>query len=129
MASAESVKPVKRKASGSRLDNGWEHGFDVDGNGKKVRCNYCQKIYSGGIFRLKHHLAQTHSNVEICQLVPSNVRDLFRKKNVLNPILLNLPTSSIFTQFNKKNVLSCPHKFQALSKRREIELKEFYLKD
>ncbi|KAF7835801.1 uncharacterized protein G2W53_010660 [Senna tora] len=60
------------------LDNrshiGWKHGTDVDGNSKKVKCNYCSKNFCGGIFRFKHHLAGTRENVEACLNVSDEVR-------------------------------------------------------
>ena len=61
MASSTSGPNVKRKKiSWNRSDIGWEHYFEVDGNPKKVRCKYCDKITSGGIYRFKHHLAGSH---------------------------------------------------------------------
>ena len=51
-------KKIKRKnALGNRSDLGWEHGVEV--GSRQVQCNYCKEIHSGGIYRLKHHLAGT----------------------------------------------------------------------
>ena len=61
-----------KNAPGNRSDIGWKHGLDINGNGRKVKCNYCSKNLSGGIFRFKHDLAGTREDFD---LVP-----LFRKK-------------------------------------------------
>ncbi|CAN0919500.1 hypothetical protein LINGRAHAP2_LOCUS31490 [Linum grandiflorum] len=82
MSSENSSAPVSnsrartnnRNASGTRTDLGWEHGVDVDGNGKKVKCKYCLKDYNGGIYCLKNHLAGTRNNVEACVKVTDEVR-------------------------------------------------------
>ena len=58
------VATSKRKnALGNRSDIRWEHRTDVQGNGRKVKCNYCSKTISGGIFRFKHHLASTRDDL------------------------------------------------------------------
>lgn len=54
-------------------DPGWEHGAAQDGNKKKVKCNYCGKIVSGGIFRLKQHLARISGEVTYCKKAPKDV--------------------------------------------------------
>jgi hypothetical protein len=66
----------RKNASGNRLDVGWQHGIDVDKNSRKVLCKYCQKIISGGIFRFKQHLACIRKDVEPCQQVPENVKQM-----------------------------------------------------
>ncbi|KAK4595008.1 hypothetical protein RGQ29_018660 [Quercus rubra] len=69
-------KKIKRKnAPGNRSDLGWEHGVEV--GSRQVQCNYCKEIHSGGIYRLKHHLAGTRKNVSACPSVPENVREKF----------------------------------------------------
>ncbi|KAK8931186.1 hypothetical protein KSP39_PZI016912 [Platanthera zijinensis] len=74
-------KPISKKsrknASGTRSDPGWEHGIEIDSTTKKVQCKYCLVIRSGGIYRLKHHLAGTKFNVEACTKVPEKVRNQF----------------------------------------------------
>ena len=55
---------------------GWQHGIDIDKNSRKVQCKYCQKIISGGIFHFKQHLACTRKDVESCQQVPKNVKQM-----------------------------------------------------
>jgi hypothetical protein len=66
----------RKNASGNRLDMGWHHGIDVDKNSRKVMCKYCQKIISEGIFHFKQHLACTCKDVESCQQVPENVKQM-----------------------------------------------------
>ncbi|KAK4562223.1 hypothetical protein RGQ29_004902 [Quercus rubra] len=52
-----------------------KHGVEV--GSRQVQCNYCKEIHSGGIYRLKHHLAGTRKNVSACPSVPENVREKF----------------------------------------------------
>ena len=69
-------KKIKRKnAPGNRSDLGWEHGVEV--GSRQVQCNYCKEIHSGGIYRLKHHLAGTRKNVSACPSVLEKVREKF----------------------------------------------------
>ncbi|GAV79120.1 LOW QUALITY PROTEIN: zf-BED domain-containing protein/DUF659 domain-containing protein/Dimer_Tnp_hAT domain-containing protein, partial [Cephalotus follicularis] len=58
-------------------DPGWEHGIDVDSTNRRVQCKYCGVIRSGGVYRLKHHLAGTSCNVEACPNVPEEVKQKF----------------------------------------------------
>nr|XP_007132560.1 hypothetical protein PHAVU_011G105000g [Phaseolus vulgaris]ESW04554.1 hypothetical protein PHAVU_011G105000g [Phaseolus vulgaris] len=46
---------------------------------KKVKCNYCSKIFNGGIFRFKHHLAGTRYDSEPCVSIPEEIKDLMLK--------------------------------------------------
>ena len=69
-------KKIKRKnAPRNRSDLGWEHGVEV--GSRQVQCNYCEEIHSGGIYRLKHHLAGTRKNISVCPSVPKKVREKF----------------------------------------------------
>ena len=73
--SKSSKESSKRKnALGNRSDVGWEHGIDVDNNGKRVKCKYCDKVVTGGIFWFKNHLACTRRDVEPCMSVPDEVK-------------------------------------------------------
>lgn len=60
--------------SSGYVDPGWEHGVAQDDRKKKVRCNYCGKVVSGGIYRLKQHLAQLSGEVTYCDKAPEDVR-------------------------------------------------------
>uniref|UniRef100_A0A1J3F2C9 BED-type domain-containing protein n=1 Tax=Noccaea caerulescens TaxID=107243 RepID=A0A1J3F2C9_NOCCA len=55
------------------VDPGWEHGVAQDERKKKVKCNYCGKIVSGGIYRLKQHLARVSGEVTYCDKSPEEV--------------------------------------------------------
>jgi len=73
-----------KNAYGNRLDVGWQYGIDIDKNSRKVLCKYCQKIISGGIFRFKQHLACTRKDVEPCQQVSQNVKQMILSVLVKN---------------------------------------------
>ena len=75
MSSKDNSKKKNKNALADRSDDGWKHGVDVDGNGRKVQCKYCKKVVSGGIFRFKNHLACTRQDVEGCTSVPSEVKE------------------------------------------------------
>ncbi|XP_057511631.1 uncharacterized protein LOC130793789 [Actinidia eriantha] len=54
----------------------WEHCVLVDATRQKVRCNYCQREFSGGVYRMKFHLAQIRNkDIVPCAEVPDDVRD------------------------------------------------------
>ena len=55
------------------VDPGWEHGVAQDEKKKKVKCNYCGKVVSGGIYRLKQHLARVSGEVTYCNKAPEEV--------------------------------------------------------
>ncbi|KAF7837638.1 DNA binding protein [Senna tora] len=55
------------------VDPGWDHGVAQDERKKKVRCNYCGKVVSGGIYRLKQHLARVSGEVTYCEKAPEEV--------------------------------------------------------
>lgn len=61
------------------VDPGWEHGVAQDDKKKKVRCNYCGKVVSGGIYRLKQHLARLSGEVTYCDKAPDEVRMKMRE--------------------------------------------------
>ncbi|KAF7149022.1 hypothetical protein RHSIM_Rhsim03G0000500 [Rhododendron simsii] len=54
----------------------WEHCILVDATKQKVKCNYCQREFSGGVYRMKFHLAQIRNkDIVPCPEVPDDVRD------------------------------------------------------
>ncbi|XP_057740493.1 uncharacterized protein LOC130957661 [Arachis stenosperma] len=69
----------RKNATGNRSDIGWKHGIDVQGNGKKVKCNYCSKTINGGIYRFKHHLAGTKEDSKPCASVSEEVKVVMLK--------------------------------------------------
>ncbi|KAF5180585.1 hAT transposon superfamily [Thalictrum thalictroides] len=66
----EKMAPLR--SSGS-VDPGWEHGIAQDDRKRKVKCNYCGKVVSGGIFRFKQHLARISGQVTHCNNAPEEV--------------------------------------------------------
>jgi hypothetical protein len=57
------------------IDSAWRHGKPMDNNRFGSICNYCgQVMKSGGVSRLKEHLAGGHKNVKDCPNVPREVR-------------------------------------------------------
>ncbi|XLS95457.1 hypothetical protein HN51_071465 [Arachis hypogaea] len=69
-----SKKKVIKDALGSRTDIGWEHGIYVGEDEKKIQCKYCHKIFSGGVYRLKHYLAGAQKNVGAYTAVTDEVK-------------------------------------------------------
>ncbi|KAF7146053.1 hypothetical protein RHSIM_Rhsim04G0165800 [Rhododendron simsii] len=67
------VEEMGSLRSAGFVDPGWEHGIAQDEKKKKVRCNYCAKIVSGGIYRLKQHLARLSGEVTYCDKAPEEV--------------------------------------------------------
>ncbi|CAO2816083.1 unnamed protein product [Amaranthus hypochondriacus] len=55
-------------------DIGWSFGKAVDGNKKKIQRNFCGKVVTGGITRLKQHLAHKKGDVAPCSMVSGEVR-------------------------------------------------------
>ncbi|KAF9618048.1 hypothetical protein IFM89_039483 [Coptis chinensis] len=71
---------MTKKKKETQDDVTWKHCTKVgDGKKAKLKCNYCGKEYSGGVFRIKHHLACTHENVVACAKVESGVKEFFFK--------------------------------------------------
>ncbi|KAI3468887.1 hypothetical protein Pfo_025550 [Paulownia fortunei] len=57
----------------------WEHCVLIDAARQKVRCNYCHREFSGGVYRMKFHLAQIRNkDIVPCTEVPNNVRDIIQ---------------------------------------------------
>ena len=56
------------------VDPAWQHGVDVDGKKSKIKCNYCGKVVTGGITRLKEHLAHKTGNVAKCTKVSPELK-------------------------------------------------------
>ncbi|XWS76719.1 hypothetical protein CRYUN_Cryun01aG0201900 [Craigia yunnanensis] len=55
------------------VDPGWEHCVAQDEKKKRVKCNYCEKIISGGINRFKQHLARIPGEVAYCEKAPEEI--------------------------------------------------------
>ena len=61
------------KGSG-RTDVTWNHCISIDGKVRNVKCKYCEKVLTRGIYGLKHHLAGTSKDVRACIAVPEDVK-------------------------------------------------------
>ncbi|XP_075492382.1 uncharacterized protein LOC142530433 [Primulina tabacum] len=62
-----------------KLDIGWEFGKSIGGDRKTIQCKFCGKIITGGITRLKQHIAHVAGNVESCTKAPKEISLMFRK--------------------------------------------------
>lgn len=57
------AQAVKRKSD----DVGWDYGeLTLPNNYDKIKCKLCDKAFSGGIYRLKQHIAGLRGNVKPC---------------------------------------------------------------
>lgn len=72
-STARVVLPQSKFAKGQRTDPGWKYGIAVGESTSKVMCKFCKKELNGGVYRLKHHLAKTTQNCNVCESVPDNV--------------------------------------------------------
>ncbi|KAE9466882.1 hypothetical protein C3L33_01196, partial [Rhododendron williamsianum] len=81
------MAPPKKKSKNA-VDPTWNHCVRateltdpeaVDNTRLKLVCNYCGKTLSGGVSRMKHHLARTHHNAKPCEKVPEDVTNMFLK--------------------------------------------------
>ncbi|KAF7119637.1 hypothetical protein RHSIM_Rhsim13G0053900 [Rhododendron simsii] len=81
------MAPPKKKIKNAE-DPTWNHCVRateltdpeaVDNTRLKLVCNYCGKTLSGGVSRMKHHLARTHQNAKPCEKVPEDVTNMFLK--------------------------------------------------
>lgn len=98
----------------------WEHCVLVDATRQKVRCNYCRREFSGGVYRMKFHLAQIkNKDIVPCTEVPADVKNLIysilnnpkkqkapRKLKIEKPLNFLQSSSSASGSFhaNKNNV-------------------------
>ncbi|KAK9032046.1 hypothetical protein V6N11_056330 [Hibiscus sabdariffa] len=65
----------RRKEGASPSDDyGWSWGETVEGSRNNVKCKFCERIITGGITRLKEHLAGKTGNVKACECVSAEVR-------------------------------------------------------
>ncbi|MQL79711.1 hypothetical protein Taro_012156 [Colocasia esculenta] len=59
------------------VDPSWAHCTVVDMGRRKVQCKYCNRVLSGGVWRLKQHLTGIIGEVAPCLRVSSEVRMQF----------------------------------------------------
>ena len=63
----------------SGKDSAWEYAFSPsEKHPNNVGCNFCKSIFSGGITRMKQHLAGLRGQVTPCTQVPQDVRDTMK---------------------------------------------------
>ncbi|MQL76404.1 hypothetical protein Taro_008805 [Colocasia esculenta] len=78
MAAEGGAAPAPHSSSNPpSTDPAWAHGIVVDMARRKVQCKYCDRVLSGGIFRLKQHLAGIKGEVAPCSRVSAEVRMQF----------------------------------------------------
>ncbi|KAI3858056.1 hypothetical protein MKX03_006327, partial [Papaver bracteatum] len=78
MSTKQKQSKISFGGSKQPVDPTWEHcKVVIPGNKILLTCNYCGKKYHGGIYRMKHHLAQTKNNVAICKEVTPEVKQFF----------------------------------------------------
>ncbi|CAN1774733.1 hypothetical protein LINPERHAP1_LOCUS13061 [Linum perenne] len=73
----ESVNILKRKSD----DIGWHYGTLADplNNKDKVKCNFCDKVSIGGVYRLKQHISGYGHSVKTCTKAPPEAVQACRK--------------------------------------------------
>ena len=78
-ASTDVTHRSKRNSS----DVGWEFGVLADPNDPdKVKCLRCKKVVSGGVYRIKQHIAGIIGQVKACK--SSTNEDKIKCRNALN---------------------------------------------
>ncbi|RWR91010.1 hypothetical protein CKAN_02014600 [Cinnamomum micranthum f. kanehirae] len=60
---------IRKKPTVHEVDPAWQHGVHVDGKKSRIKCNYCGKVVTGGITKLKEHLAHKSGNMAKCTKV------------------------------------------------------------
>ena len=75
------TKELKRKST----DIGWEYGVLADPiKVDRLKCILCDKVMSGGVNRLKHHIAHITGNVAPC---PKATKvDQIKCRNAINEV-------------------------------------------
>jgi hypothetical protein len=71
------IDAIAEANSNSTLDPAWKYCTLPDKLKKhSLRCNFCEKLCSGGITRIKYHLAKIpKSNVSLCDKFPTDVKE------------------------------------------------------
>ncbi|XP_071687298.1 uncharacterized protein [Rutidosis leptorrhynchoides] len=79
--STAAMNELKRKSG----DVGWDYAILTDKNNlQKVKCTLCGKVMSGGIHRLKQHVAQVTGNVASCS--KATQEDIAKCQKAINDI-------------------------------------------
>ncbi|KAM0894150.1 hypothetical protein ACQ4PT_024652 [Festuca glaucescens] len=75
-ATTQQENVLKRKSD----DVGWEYGSLIDpSNLDKVKCKFCNHVSTGGIYRLKQHVAHVSNVVAKCKKSSQEAKDRCKK--------------------------------------------------
>lgn len=81
VASSSAAARVKPKnAKGNKTDPAWEYAISTEPGSRRVQCKFCQLVFTGSAYRVKHHLAGTSRDVAVCPSVPLDVKKLMQDK-------------------------------------------------
>jgi hypothetical protein len=76
VVATENSNALKRKSE----DIGWNYGELADPlNTMRVKCKFCNHISTGGIYRLKQHIAANTNAVSKCKKCPEEAREVCLK--------------------------------------------------
>jgi len=109
MTSKSSILVPPKNAPGNRSDIAWKHCNSVGGDTRKLQCKYCQKVVTGGVYRLKHHLAGTQKDVGACKDVTDEVKKemleivVGLQQNLNKKSRLNMEEETIEASEKRKN--------------------------
>ena len=92
---------IQKKGS-IKKDPAWNYCISIDGKSRNVKCKYCEKILTRGIYRLKHHLACTSKYVGAFLAVPEEVKKLLL--GTVSMLQQNLIKKSMFGVDLESNV-------------------------
>ncbi|GJU68505.1 putative transcription factor/ chromatin remodeling BED-type(Zn) family protein [Tanacetum coccineum] len=82
-ASIPSVQSTFASAKRNSKDIGWEYGVIPDPrNPDRIKCTLCEKLVSGGITRLKQHIAQITGQTTSCS--KATKEDQLKCRNAIN---------------------------------------------
>lgn len=62
-----------------KRDIGWDFCTPVGDGSKCIKCNYCGRTITGGITRVKEHIAHISGNVERCTKAPKEATAIIRR--------------------------------------------------
>ena len=71
----------------------WKHYVFVGGKARNIKCKYCEKVSTRGIYKLKHPLIGTSKDVEACVVIPEEVKKLML--DIVTSLQQNLMKKSI----------------------------------
>lgn len=113
-----------KNVSRNRSNIGWKNCISIDRNPRQVQCKFNQKIVSGGVYWLKHHLVGTQKDVLACLKVIDEVNkqiwdivvDL--QQNLVNKSTINQEEENVEVGA-KRNVNKATNNTKNISRREE----------